>query len=392
MKRFQTTSAQTDTRPEAEDHIPSAHEQKIDVLVFKRDLNEAYLLMDFVSGRTDRSLEFLTMVDPTDCKTTLSSSEIVKRVTALRYPPDPDPTAKSENAAFLLIAKDHLSGLARPARALTIAYTIMFAEGGGHRFSSWFSGHGRKSRDPDPRLDLARGIFPALQRHAGLFRSIRTLLVFATIGWLLLTIFTYWQIALTRSVLQRLEYFWKERSELVQTNPELLDRKLCPNYEPGDKKFNPSNKDVEARIIPACGRLYYIDRSRHEARLDLDSLIDCEGVWPNLAANALTWVNVQCRPVGGQPTPGDYKASWQSANSVLSAFSTYVLPMMFGLLGTLIAALRSIQKLGTRQLIGTTRLSADVTWSPPGSRRRCRRRIVLQSVWRGNPWIRNFSG
>src|SRR3954452_18292000 len=86
--------------PQEENRIPSTHERRIDELVFKRDLDETYLLMDFVSGRSDRSLDQLTMIDPGDHKTPLSSGEIVKRVAALRYPPDPDPRTKAENAAY----------------------------------------------------------------------------------------------------------------------------------------------------------------------------------------------------------------------------------------------------------------------------------------------------
>jgi len=339
----QAASARPGSSPEAEGRVPSQHERRIDELVFKRDLNETYLLMDFVSGRTDRSLDQLTMIDPMDSKTRLSSIEIVKRVAALRYPPDPDPSVKSENAALLLVAKDHLSGLARPARALTIAYTIMFAEGGGHRIRDWFGKRRNETAaPPDPRSDLAKDVFPALQRHAELFRMIRTSLVFITILWLLLTVFTYWQVALTRSVLQRLDFFWKDRVELTQANVELLSPDKCPGFEAG-KSFNENHVKIDEKNLSGCRRLYYIDRSRHEARLDLDRVVDCSGAWPNVVSRVLAWREVQCRPPGGNVSAGEYKVSWQSANSVISAFSTYVLPMMFGLLGTLIAALRSLQ-------------------------------------------------
>jgi hypothetical protein len=329
--------------PQAPGRVLSPSEQLLDELVFKRDLNEAHLLMDFVSGRTDRSLDQLSMLDPLTPGKTLSSSDIVRKITTLRYPPQGDASTKSDNAAFLLIAKDHLSGLARPARALTIAYTIMFAEGGGHRISRLLSGGHREEELPDSRLFLAKDIFPGLQLHAGMFRHIRTCLVLFTIVWLLLTVLTYWQVALTRSVLQRLELFYKDRVALVQTAPDLLDGKLCPRYQAGENQFNPSDKTADPKVIGACSRLHYIDRSRHEAHLDLDNVVDCQGVWPNLVTRILGWRNVQCRPMPDVPTPGHYAVSWQSATSVLSAFNTYVLPMMFGLLGTLIAALRSIQ-------------------------------------------------
>jgi hypothetical protein len=342
MNGTQSPTADRGPATQAQSRGVSPHEKLLDELVFKRDLNEAHLLMDFVSGRTDRSLDQLSMLDPLNPGQKLSSSDIVRRVTTLRYPPEGDASTKSDNAAFLLIAKDHLSGLARPARALTIAYTIMFAEGGRHWVGRLFS---RRSRDetPDTRLDLAQDIFPALQLHAGLFRHIRTCLVLFSILWLLLTVLTYWQVALTRSVLQRLDNLYKDRVALVQAAPDLQSGAACPRYTPGDTKFDPSDKVVDPKIIGGCRRLYYIDQSRHEAHLDLDNVVDCSGAWPNLVTRILGWRDVQCRSKPAVQTPGVYAVSWQSATSVLSAFSTYVLPMMFGLLGTLIAALRSIQ-------------------------------------------------
>jgi hypothetical protein len=102
----------------------SDQEKLIDELYFRRDLNEVHLLIDFISGRPERSLDRLTMPGPGGAS--MTASEIVERIASMRYPPEPDPVINAKNAAFLLVAKDHLSALASPARGLTIAYTEMF--------------------------------------------------------------------------------------------------------------------------------------------------------------------------------------------------------------------------------------------------------------------------
>src|SRR5712692_113165 len=100
--------------------LRSPEEQLFDELIFKSELNEVYLLIDFVSGRPDRNLDRLTMPNPEAPTTVLSTVAIVERISLMRYPPDGDPVFNAKNAAFLLMAKDHLSALASPARGLTI--------------------------------------------------------------------------------------------------------------------------------------------------------------------------------------------------------------------------------------------------------------------------------
>jgi hypothetical protein len=106
----------------------SDDEELLNELIFRQDLNEVHLLIDFISSRADRSLAALAMPDPEQPATTLHSADIVKRIMQMRYPPDDNPVVNSTNAAILLISKDKLSALASPARGLTIAYTTMFVD------------------------------------------------------------------------------------------------------------------------------------------------------------------------------------------------------------------------------------------------------------------------
>src|SRR3954468_21500572 len=107
-------------------------------LIFAHDLNEVYLLVDFVSGRSDRSLSTLSINDPDDKKTSLTTSEVVRAISSMRYPTPPhEEVANARNAAILLLVKDQLSSVARPARSLTIAYTAMFVDAEAAWRSSW---------------------------------------------------------------------------------------------------------------------------------------------------------------------------------------------------------------------------------------------------------------
>ncbi len=73
-------------------------------LIFRQELNEVYLLLDFISGRPDKHLSDLDdkISNPEDGKSKLSLTEIVARVSAMRYPPAPLEAKKARDAAFLL--------------------------------------------------------------------------------------------------------------------------------------------------------------------------------------------------------------------------------------------------------------------------------------------------
>jgi hypothetical protein len=99
-----------------------------------------HLLIDFVSGRADRSLGVLTMLDPAAPGEMMSSGEIIRAISEMRYRSSPDSTVNARNAAILLMAKDRLSALADPARRPGIADTTMFidAEAGETVIRRWW--------------------------------------------------------------------------------------------------------------------------------------------------------------------------------------------------------------------------------------------------------------
>jgi hypothetical protein len=181
--------------------------------------------------------------------------------------------------------------------------------------------------------------------------------------WLGLTVLTYWQVALGQSVLQRLQQFYKDRTALIQDNVDVLEPSLFPAYHTGDVQMPPLPITPEARkVAGACIRLWQIDKSSHEA---LSQTVNCNGFWPHIVTHVLGWKPMLCDgaasgagaavPIraspssvnsSSAPTPNDQakgdQVGWQSATSVLSVLSTYVLPMMFSILGALIAVMRDV--------------------------------------------------
>src|SRR5690349_9879029 len=93
---------------EVGDQAPKAttDENLVEELIFKQDLNEVHLLIDFVTGRADRSLSTLSMPDPGNPAKTLTSGEVIKAIAEMRYPPKGTDAVNARNAAILLVAKD----------------------------------------------------------------------------------------------------------------------------------------------------------------------------------------------------------------------------------------------------------------------------------------------
>src|SRR4051794_1336265 len=99
--------------------------RKMDLEIFRRDLNEVHLLMDFISSLPRKSLNDLSLPDPDptgrptapgQIRSLMDPAESVRRISLIRFPPSPDEKKRAEEATLLLLAKDRLNDLARPAR------------------------------------------------------------------------------------------------------------------------------------------------------------------------------------------------------------------------------------------------------------------------------------
>ena len=310
----------------------SDHDRMVDEVIFKRDLDEVHLLLDYVSGRTDKSLADLKIADDADPdgKKMLSTRAIVERITQIRYPPDSRNTGKNaQDAAFLLVVKDQLNGLADPARGLTVAYTAMFV-GVSSRpglFGLWLNALLRTPEaDRAARgMSLAQQVYPGLVRHADRFRHLFFFLVVIALPiWLALTALTYWDGAYGRSLMQRFDHIERQRQELVQASPALAYPDAC-------------NAPPKPELAPACAKLNALGDARTGARVDLRHFRSCDDAACNSWLHVMRWGFVLCGSGDGA------EPEEQMIATVLTVYSNYILPMMFGLIGAMIAAIRKIQ-------------------------------------------------
>ncbi|HXO01462.1 MAG TPA: hypothetical protein VN900_05355 [Stellaceae bacterium] len=304
----------------------------IDKLIFKRDVDEVHLLIDFISGRADKNLTNLEIPNPAYDPTvqppmspTLNSTEAVKHLALIRYPPSKIERVKAEDAALLLLARDRLAALASPARSATIAYTEMFI--------------GSEVDGRDYRRNLAVNTFPNLVSHVSKFKKLYIGLICLTFIWLILTALTYWDVAMGRSILQGIDQLNKEKATIVQSNPAAA---TCAA----------SSTDA------ICARVNTLTEKMTVANSKLSEFINCTADCKPVF-HVVRWGFLLCGFDPEEPVDGTDKFLTDRMAFVLTVFSTYILPMMFGLLGTMIAAVRAIQskvrdyELGPRDLILT---------------------------------------
>jgi hypothetical protein len=171
--------------------------------VFGTLLNEVYLLMDFVSGRAERSLAGLEGMDvpgrPADAPPA-TRGDVLEHICKLRYPPPAFDPISAENAAFLLLVKDRLNTLTAPANGLTIAFTTMAV---GVDISR------ADKRNPDSQLAsrfaLARNAYPGLAGPAARQRRFNAIALSFVLLLTLLTAYTSGVVAFGQKTLDDID-------------------------------------------------------------------------------------------------------------------------------------------------------------------------------------------
>lgn len=307
------------------------HQEMIDALLFKRNLDEVFLLLDFISGRPDKELSKLVVPDLAG-GVDLTARQVVAKLAGIRYPyPSAEPPSKkSDDAAFLLLAKDRLANLAYPARGSTIAYTALFSrtetEGGissfWSRFMRWTTPHRSRPEPDGSRKSLAESAFPGLAQQVRCFNRAYILLICLTLLWLVWSAFAYWDVAMGRSILQRIDQIHTDRSLLYLAAADLAIPNTCATPSP--------------QQAVGCNRLTDLGNAEMQAQKDLINFRSCTGWWCGLL-HVERWGFVLCGVHEGTMTDEN------SIPSLISVYNNYVLPMMFGVLGTFVAALRMVQ-------------------------------------------------
>lgn len=331
-------------------------------------------MLDFISGRPDKQFSELDdrIVDPTDAagQRKLTAGEIIGQVSRLRYPPPDAPAEKAQQAAFLLLVKDALNGIAYPARGMTVAYTTMFT--------------GVSHESCTHRMQAAYGAYPSLHADAAQFRRVKAGLVWLALTTTLLAAGLLWQVTYGAQLAASFDIAKASDGASAAKVYQALDRYRAG--EPGDKVSAPGNVGAGgggasiagAYNIKATCRIS-VSQNEPPPKEDRDSnlhqLCDayayaharlCVAI-ADLGAYGQFWFfrlmkvflpvheseSAQDCETGSKATDGrkGRQEDAQSIVGVLTTISNYILPILFGLLGALAAFVRSVQDKVTDSLL-----------------------------------------
>ena len=333
---------------------PSQTQIELDEEIFQRDLNEVHLLIEFISSLPGKSLNDLQLPDnewepdkhPGETRPMMDPGEAVRRISLIRFPPNP--STKAVQAALLLLAKDRLNDLARPARGRSIAYTTMFA--GTRVFGP--------RRPAISRRYLAERAAPELIIHVRRFKVVWNILLVAVFVWLIFTSLCYWDIGLGDSLVQNMAQLDQERAVMLRANPNLLD---C-----SDSATSSNNANAPAKF--ACAQLYETQQKHRMVGEELEKYAGCEGWASSLFLRCWSGSGFVGRlPVSAPSAGGKNVQVSPTITSVLAVFSSYILPMLFGVLGTLVATIRSIHDRLRDNLLAPRDLILTLTGLPIGA-------------------------
>jgi hypothetical protein len=195
-------------------------------------------------------------------------------------------------------------------------------------------------------------------------------LAWLTLPWLFLTGIAYWDAGLGRTALERLDQDWKATVTDLNNNPSLIH---CNDGKPATADTGGEVKPEELQRQFACRKYNYGTLLGKTAGEQVNNVFHCEGMgWSKIVhVWCWQWLFPSASDVSAEAgknaagNSGDVAkapeqvsryaqanaAYWQTATAILTVFATYVLPMMFALLGTLIGAFRAIMaRIGVGEL------------------------------------------
>ena len=319
--------------------------------LLRRDLDEVYLLIDYLSGRSDRSIRTVQLEvsdnGETATESTTKKENLIDAVCRIRWPPENDQAHASKQAATLFKARDQLNELAAPASGLTIAYTLLYIPG-------------RQGKS-----ELARRAYPNLVQPAKQFRKWIRWLVRGMLIGLIFTSLLSWHVAYGRLVVLRIEQLDAQRAEIateldaikgigpavghstpthgapseawLENEQALVSR--CKEL----KKVQPD----DPRLQRACAGTTALQTKRTVADQALE---EWSSYWLWLPRSAWWMEGAVSTGTDDPITAAERKEQW-SAN-LLAILGNYVLPMMYGFLGAAAAVM-----LNVNQKIRLSRLS-----------------------------------
>jgi len=314
--------------------------ERIQSFVFTRELAEVYLLLDHLSGRSDKSLA-IAFGDGAE----KIGEEWIKQICEIAWPPKGTSTEQAAQAAALLRARDRLNAAAKPANGHSIAFTLLVVgddsiapapkvapttpEGGssspnsdGDSASPPFAGiWGDK---PPSRISLAKLAYPGLVGKAACFRRGTQVIIGLLLFWLVVTCILSWNIAAGQAIVARLDAGQTARTAIVNRIADEI--KASDNMAVRCDWPAPS----ETPKVPA-------DDLTATRRRILDDFNDnCRNYRDNrdnLAGWLFPWRWLRRLPAE------EINEQWAAV--LIQVLATGVLPIFYGLLGAGVAVIRN---------------------------------------------------
>jgi hypothetical protein len=384
------------------------NEQQFDQFIFQRELNEVYLLIDYLSGRPDKTLiafDNIALAD-LDAESRLGQLEgadppvaasagglssettpdllktpeiplgdVLTKICLLRYPPDGVRQLKAENAAFLLRVRDRLNLLAYPASGMTIAFTAMVAGSMTEPLDNEGSVERRLpalSRRAS-RATLAFQAYPGLRRRALQAKAAFGALIAVALATAILAVWLSGEVAFAKSLLDRYVVLDNERTALAATISQV------ESNVPASGQIAPDTAVKGGGVPPYCERpgiLYGQDR-RFESytqqhicaqsahlRRNIEKVQNDLRAWLSsighfvpgfLQANWIFDSATQATKTEARNTSGtDDSSAADNADktydlpilisSLLTVIGTYLLPMLYGFLGSAASVIRDFSR------------------------------------------------
>ena len=219
--------------------------------LFERDLSEVYLLIDFISGRADKSLAGLKDVTTQDAAGNsvdkMLPQKVVEEICKLRYPPQDSPEQTAQQAAFLLVVKDRLNYLAAPARGLTVAFTSMFAGVSLRLIDNWRWPLTAVRPEQPAHYFSAREAYPNLEAQARNFRIFYNRLPLTAFALILFIAYTNWDVSVTGAILKEISNAEKEYGDLI-SNPKAFQPTIgnCQSLDAAQNMVKETSAEIRS--------------------------------------------------------------------------------------------------------------------------------------------------
>ncbi len=342
--------------PPPAQHPPPADPAPADSVqnfVFKRELDQIYLLIDHITTSASKRLPA-----PVGNET-----DLIKGIATIQYPPSDSATVRADQATTLIHALDELNRAAAPANGMTVAFTLLVAGEESPKRDR------KEAKGPLTRLELAIGAFPTLVEPARRFKFFNNAMIYGLVAFFVFTCLLSWNVATGNALLgqvtaQRTAYNDVSKQIAAAENADFVSKpgSAAPASSQTDipapfiaycERFLPAvrtKQQVElldgASGIPLCTRRSEIEIQLVGARRNLREWItggpwgwfspDSDSVWPiRRSTNAGT-----ASTTGIAAERDEVEAQWAAA--ALQILGGAVLPIFYGLLGAAAAVVRSV--------------------------------------------------